>query len=56
MKKIKNQNQEPIKNFLLPMPVDLHKKLKLYSIETEKMIRDLICEAIKDYLKARKVL
>ena len=52
----KNQQKETTKNFLLPIPVELHKKLKLYSIETETMIRDIICEAIKDYLKARKAL
>lgn len=55
MKK-QNKKQEPTKNFLLPMPVELHKKLKLYSIEKEQMIRDIICEAIKEYLTARKVL
>lgn len=56
MNKQQSKKQETTKNFLLPIPTDLHLKLKLYSIEHDKMIRESICEAIKEYLQARKAL
>ena len=48
--------KEETKTFLLKLPASLHKKLKLYSIEKDKMIRDLIVEAITEFFKDRKVL
>lgn len=48
--------KEETKTFLLKLPAGLHKKLKLYSVEKNKMIRDLIVEAITEFFKDRKVL
>jgi hypothetical protein len=48
--------KEKIKNYLLPISSELHKKLKVYCIENNKMIKEIICEAIIEYLKARKAL